>query len=179
MNQCIVLVGVRGSGKSTVAKLLGKKLNLRVIDTDDENACALTASYSRAFRDRETAILKGISPDDRAVVATGGGAVLRKENRRHLKELGMVFYLEARVSVLYDRIGEDSDRPLLTSAKNMRGDLNNLHRQRASKYRAVADQVIHTSERRPSEVVEEIASIYRRQAAGPKSNDSLAEPVPS
>ncbi|MDP4000580.1 MAG: shikimate kinase [bacterium] len=166
MSYSIVLVGMRGSGKSTIAEILGKRLNLRVIDTDARNNYRPSSSSSKAFRDKESAVLKGIGTDIPTVIATGGGTILRKENRRRLRELGTVFCLTAPDSVLYDRIGEDPGRPLLTKASDMREDLRNLAKRRTPLYREVADRTIATKGRRPIEVAEEIARIYRQGKQG-------------
>jgi shikimate kinase len=121
MDRGIVLVGMMGSGKSTVARELGALLNRRVRDTDRMIVARLGRSipklfemYGEAtFRDHETSILQSIKADG-SVFATGGGIVLRDENWKELDRLGETVFLDAPVEILIERLeGGRARRPLL------------------------------------------------------------------
>jgi shikimate kinase len=89
------------------------------------------------------------------VLATGGGAVLRQENRKRLKERGVVIYLYASLDQLYERTARDRNRPLLQT-EDPRGKLEQLLTERDPLYREVADMVVHTDDRSIKSVVKEI-----------------------
>ena len=115
MRERIYLVGYRGTGKSTVGPLLAKKLGwlFQDADADFESRHALTirdcfALYGESgFRDRETECLRHLSRSVHAVIATGGGIILREENRKLLRETGFIAWLEANVETIEARINAD------------------------------------------------------------------------
>ncbi|MGH7800594.1 MAG: shikimate kinase [Thermodesulfobacteriota bacterium] len=119
--QNIFLIGFMGAGKTTVGKILAKKLKLTFIDLDEviEKELNLTIQeiFSRYgedfFRDAETKALRSIADKDRHVVAAGGGVVLRKENWQIMKANGFTVYLRAPAEVLWSRVKNNTSRPLL------------------------------------------------------------------
>jgi len=121
MNKNIVLIGFMGSGKSKIARELGKRLKSEVITTDDlaqvkegQSIHDIFKSKGEAyFRDLEQGIIKDISSRQGIVIDCGGGVVLRKENLQQLKTNGIVFYLQATPEVIYERIKHETHRPLL------------------------------------------------------------------
>ena len=145
MNRSIFLVGMPGSGKSTIGKRLAARLGRPFIDADREleERCGVTVATmfdiegEAGFRDRETRLLEEFCEQDGLVVATGGGVVLREENRKLLKGGPRVIYLQATVAELWSRLRRDRKRPLLQGA-DPRKRLERLHNDRVHLYEEVA-----------------------------------------
>ena len=159
----IVLVGPMGAGKSTIGRQLSNSLKREFKDSDHEIVARTGASIplifeiegEEGFRKREAAMIDELSQVGDIVLATGGGAVLREENRKHLKERGVVIYLYASIDQLFERTSRDRNRPLLQT-ENPRQKLEELMEQRDPLYREVADMVVHTDDRSIRSVVKEI-----------------------
>ena len=121
INDNIFFVGLMGAGKTTIGKLLAKKLKKTFFDTDHEIEKKLGVKVSvifelegeEGFRKRETQMIDELTQKKDIILATGGGAVLSEENRRMLKERGKVIYLNAKPQNLAKRMAHDKDRPLL------------------------------------------------------------------
>jgi shikimate kinase len=151
----IALVGMPGSGKSTVARLLARQLNWRVVDCDAEIekqiGCPISEYFQTqgepAFRDVEQETIARLVQLPSAVLATGGGAVLREANRAALKARCEVVYLRSTPEELYRRLRRDTQRPLLQVSDPLRR-LRDLLREREPLYRETARYVIETG--RPS-----------------------------
>jgi shikimate kinase len=147
----VFLVGLMGAGKTTVGRLLARRLKLRFFDSDREveRRCGVTIPVifeiegEAGFRAREEQVLAELTAASGIVLATGGGAVLAPENRRRLAAGGTVIYLNARPEDLYERVRHDRGRPLLATADPL-GRLRELHRERDALYRSVADLVVDT-----------------------------------
>ena len=162
-----------GAGKSTIGRLLAKELRLPFKDSDKEIELRTGADIpwifdvegEQGFREREQAVIVDLSAADGLVLATGGGAVLRAENRRALHAGGRVVYLHATVEQQIDRTSRDRNRPLLRNADPARV-LSELMAIRDPLYREIADVVIETDERPPRLVVLEI--IERLEALPPR-----------
>ena len=130
-----------GSGKSMVARELGKRLNRDVIVTDDlaqakegQSIHEIFKSKGEAyFRDLEHDIIKEVSLRQGIIIDCGGGVVLRKENLSHLKSNGIVFYLQATPEVIYERIKNEGHRPLLKVPDPL-GCIKELYNQRLPLY---------------------------------------------
>jgi 3-dehydroquinate synthase len=152
MSGSIFLVGLMGSGKTTIGRALAKKLNKRFIDSDHEIEARTGASIpvifeiegEESFRRREAEVIRELSAQPDIVLATGGGAILHPESRTHLKNGGTVIYLRASINQILQRTGRDKNRPLLQTA-DPRRKLEELSRQRDPLYREVADFVIETN----------------------------------
>ena len=144
-----------GSGKSTVGRHLGRRLGLPFFDSDhvieQRLGCSIREYFARegeaAFRDVEEQVIADLARGPDAVVATGGGAVLREANRRTLREGGHVIYLRSTPEELYRRLRHDRHRPLLQVADPL-GKLRSLYAERDPLYRETAHFVIETG--RPS-----------------------------
>ena len=147
----IVLVGMMGSGKTTVGRMLAKQLGKTFIDSDEEIQKRTGVKIphifdvegEEGFRQRESAVIQDLTKLDNIVLATGGGAVLKPENREALQQSGVVIYLKSGVHDLWQRTRHDHNRPLLQTP-NPRAKLQELFEQRDPIYAAVADHIIHT-----------------------------------
>lgn len=151
----IALVGLPGSGKTTVGKQLSRRLQLPFIDTDHEIeqrlGCSIRLFFERegeeGFRDVEESVIDELTRNGPCVLSTGGGAVLRPANRAHLRSRGKVFYLRSTPEEVYRRVKHDRNRPLLQVADPMQ-KLRDLFEVRDPLYRETAHFVIETG--RPS-----------------------------
>lgn len=152
-----------GAGKSTIGRLLAKELKLPFKDSDKEIELRTGANIpwifdvegEQGFREREHAVIADLCQQDGLVLATGGGAVMRADNRAALRGGGRVVYLHASVEQQIARTGRDRNRPLLRSADPGKV-LRELMALRDPLYREIADIVIETDVRPPRMVVQEI-----------------------
>ncbi len=159
-----------GAGKSTIGRQLSNALKKTFKDSDHEIVARTGASIplifeiegEEGFRKREEAMIDELTQQHDTVLATGGGAVLREENRRNLKERGVVIYLYASVDQLFERTSRDRNRPLLQT-ENPRQKLEELMEQRDPLYREVADLIIHTDDRSVRSVVKEIIARLKQE----------------
>ena len=141
MNKNIVLIGFMGSGKSMVARELGKRLKLEVVATDalvetreGQTIHEIFQSKGEAyFRNLEHEIVKEVSLRRGIIIDCGGGIVLHKENLKFLKTNGIVFYLQATPEVIYQRIKHEKHRPLLKVPDPL-GCIKELYQQRLPLY---------------------------------------------
>lgn len=147
MSGSVYLVGMPGSGKSSVGRALSSRLALPFIDLDEEIEAAAGATIAEifagvdggvaageaAFRQLETAALSRVSARNRAVVACGGGAILSEDNRTLMHDSGTVVWLKVRPEMLARR--DLTGRPLLVQA----GDLERLSAEREPAYREASD----------------------------------------
>jgi shikimate kinase len=147
----VYLVGMMGAGKSTVGRLLARRLKLRFVDSDHEieRRCGVKVPLifdiegESGFRARETQTLAELAGLEGIVLATGGGTVLAEENRQRLAARGTVIYLRATPEDLYERVRQDRNRPLLATPDPL-GRLRELYVHRDPLYREVADVVVDT-----------------------------------
>ena len=148
----VYLVGLMGAGKTTIGKALAKRLTYRFIDSDHEIEARTGVSLPTifeiegedGFRRREAQVIAELATLDRHVVATGGGAVLRPENRQYLQATGFVVYLDVPLPALCERTRHDRNRPLL-QVRDPLQKLKELHAQRDPLYRSIADVVVSGS----------------------------------
>lgn len=147
----LILVGMMGSGKTTMGRVLAKHLDKEFVDTDEEIQARTGVTIPHifdvegesGFRQRETSALQSLLQRDGLVLATGGGAVIARENREMLQKNGIVIYLRASVHDLWLRTRNDRNRPLLQNG-NAHDKLAVLLRQREAYYQQVADIVMPT-----------------------------------
>jgi shikimate kinase len=169
----VILVGPMGAGKSTIGRLLAKELRFPFKDSDKEIEQRTGADIpwifdvegEQGFRDREQAMLAELCDLGGVVLATGGGAVLRPENRQALRAGGRVVYLHTSVAQQLDRTARDRNRPLLRTA-DPGAVLRGLMEIRDPLYREIADIIVETDERPPRMVVQEI--LERLQSLPPR-----------
>ena len=151
----LALVGMPGSGKSTVGRHLARHLGLRFVDTDavlERHLGMSVRSFfelhgEEAFRDEEQAVVEGVSAEGPSVIATGGGTVLRAANREALRARCQVFYLRSTPEELFRRLRHDTQRPLLQVADPQKR-LRDLFRDRDPLYRQAAHYTVESA--RPS-----------------------------
>lgn len=168
----IVLVGPMGSGKSTVARIIGKKLGWRVCDLDllitEKTGMTIPEIFARKgeayFRRLERELLDEVLCGKELVVATGGGAVLDPENRRVMKERGIVFYLRAEVKELCRRLRTGQGRPLLAGGEPEK-ILARLAEEREAFYRE-AQVTVNTKGLTPEAVAERVIAAVSNVVAG-------------
>lgn len=160
----IFLVGPMGAGKSTVGRQLAAQLRLEFVDADHEiqrrTGVDIPTIFEfegeSGFRERERAVIDDLTQRDGLVLATGGGAVLDADNRRHLGARGLVVYLSCSPEQQYERTVRDRSRPLLQTDDPL-ARLRELNALRDPLYREVADLTVSTERRSAASVAREIA----------------------
>lgn len=165
----IFLIGPMGAGKTTIGRRLAQDLGLDFFDSDKEIEARTGASIplifevegEAGFRAREKAMIDELTRRNDVVLATGGGAILDPDNRRHLADRGFVVYLCTSVDEQLRRTRRDSNRPLLQTA-DPRGRLEELFRVRSPLYRETADIIVHTDGRHVRRVVQTILKHLRK-----------------
>lgn len=151
-NRNVYLIGMPGSGKSTIGRSLAKCLHLTFVDADHALiartgvpiATIFEVEGEEGFRQREAVLIAELSERSDILVATGGGAILRDENRARLQATGVVVYLRAKLDDLWARTQHDSKRPLLR-AENPRAVLATMLESREPLYAGLADLIVETT----------------------------------
>jgi shikimate kinase len=159
----IFLVGLMGAGKTTVARQLARRLGKTFYDTDHEIErrtgvrvqVIFEIEGEPGFRAREAQVLENLAALEDVVLGTGGGVVLKPENRAVLRSRGFVIYLRANPRDLYHRTRHDKSRPLLATDDPL-ARLEELHRTRVPLYREVADLVVDTGRQSVGALVESL-----------------------
>ncbi len=165
MRKNVLLIGLMGAGKTTVGRQLARRMGFAFADLDLEIEqrtgvripTIFEVEMETGFRNRETRMLKELVDRDDMVLATGGGVVLRPENRELLRASGTVVYLNATPAVLYERTRRSTHRPLL-NVPNPLEKLQELHAQRDPLYREIADIIIDTKPGAVSAIVRQVES---------------------
>ena len=169
----LVLIGYRGTGKSVVAKILSRRLDMEAVSLDREIVREAGMPVPEIvqehgwpwFRNLESEITKRFAERDGLVLDTGGGVILRPQNSESLRRNGTVFWLQASVEAIADRIQASSERPALTKGKSFLEEIEEVLAERLPLYRAAADHEIDTDRRSPSEVAGEIVPLFRAASA--------------
>lgn len=175
----LYLIGMMGSGKTTVGKLLATKLGYRFIDTDEVITQVAGQSINQifaeqgeeAFRTLESQVLSGLCAYQRLVVATGGGIILKPMNWSYLHH-GLIVWLDVSPEDLYQRLKEDTTRPLLQH-DNPLGRLQEITQQRQSLYAEADVKVTITTSEAPEQVMrnilEQIPTVLKDEIQPPSS----------
>ena len=190
-NNNIFLVGLMGTGKTTIGRLLARRLGLRFVDSDHEIEARTGATIpwifeiegEDSFRRREAEVIRDLTSQRNIVLATGGGAVLNPANRACLQERGNVIYLRASINSIMLRTAGDKNRPLLQTA-DPRRRLEQLMGERDPLYREIADLIIDTGRPNVQSMIQTIldqlssaaASRAARRAAVPLPMNQSAAP---
>jgi len=160
----VVLIGYRGTGKSSVGKVLAARLDRSLLSTDAEvvrlagqTIPAIVEQHGwEYFRDLESKVCQELAGQNGLIIDTGGGAILRSQNVDVLKQTGKLFWLTASVETIAKRIGSDTQRPSLTGTKSFIDEIQDVLQDRLPKYQAAGDYVIETEGRSLSQVADEI-----------------------
>lgn len=159
----IVLIGFMGAGKTTISDYLSTMFDMRLVEMDQEIAEReemsipdIFATYGEEyFRSRETELLRELQTQNNCIISCGGGAALRQENVVEMKKNGRVVLLTASPEVVYERVKDSNDRPLLKGNNNVEF-IAELMEKRREKYEAAADIVICTDHKSILQICEEI-----------------------
>lgn len=162
----IFLIGMPGSGKSTVGRALASRLNWQFADSDEciQQRTGVSVSTifelegEAGFRRRESEVLCQLAARNLCIIATGGGAVLSPENCHCMKSSGAIVYLEARRDTLLRRLRRDRSRPLL-QGRNFLEKIDTMLAARIPIYRSLCDYPIDIGNRPASQVAEEIVGL--------------------
>ena len=161
----IILIGFMGVGKTTIGKIIAKKLKLNFVDMDNyiekregKSISKIFEEYGEQhFRELESESLKDLIKSDNIVISTGGGIVTKKENSDILKKEKIVIFLDANTQTILNNIYKEIDkRPLLSNSKNIEYTISNLLNQRYEKYNSICDIKIDINEKNIEEVVSQI-----------------------
>ena len=164
----IYLVGLMGAGKTTIGRQLAKSLGLPFYDSDkaieESTGVDIPTIFEfegeQGFRDREQKMLQQLTELKGIVLATGGGAILREENRKLLKENGIVIYLQCSIDRIMERTRRDTQRPLLKTA-DPKERIEQLYKEREPLYLNCADLVVDTGIMQSKAAVNYILEEYK------------------
>jgi len=165
----IIFVGLMGSGKTTIGKQVSKSLDMEFFDTDHavevktgvNIATIFELEGEEGFRLREHNLLVDLMDNQKKVIATGGGIVLKGENRKLLRQLGAVVYLRSNINDLILRLKNDKTRPLIQNV-NLDEKFNELFKARDPLYIEVADYIIDTKNKKVSDIKNEILELLNK-----------------
>ncbi len=163
----IYLIGLMGAGKTTIGRQLAKALQLPFYDSDkaieEQTGVDIPTIFEyegeEGFRLREQNMIKELTQISGIVLATGGGVILREQNRKVLKKNGFVIYLQCSVDKIVQRTKRDTQRPLLFT-DNPRERIEKLFLERDELYLSCADFIIETSNKQSKAVVSNILKEY-------------------
>jgi len=167
MKKHLILVGFMGTGKTSVGKILAKELNMEHLDTDqmierDRNSSIadIFSNYGElTFRNIETGVIEqAVQNTHSSVITTGGGIVLRSENRVCMNRYGFVFALDAPPEVIIQRLQSDNSRPLLQGG-TLKERVHQLYHVRKPLYQ-FADYIIQTKNLSETQVANQIKDIW-------------------
>ncbi len=165
----VVLVGYRGTGKSSVAALVGRALGLRVVSLDAEIARRAGKSIPEivadagwpGFRDLEEEVVRSCAAGDGQVIDCGGGVIEREANIERLRAAGPVIWLTASTRTIVERIRGSAERPSLTGSKSFTDEVEEVLERRRPLYRQIAHYEVTTDDR----TIEEVAARVRALVA--------------
>ncbi|UOO82695.1 shikimate kinase [Uruburuella testudinis] len=166
----LFFIGLMGAGKTTLGKQIAQQLGREFYDSDYEICCRTGVSIptifelegEQGFRDREAAVIDELSSRSNIILATGGGAVIREQNRLHLQNRGTVIYLHAKPEILLNRTRHDTNRPLL-QVENPLAKLQELYNTRDRLYRDTAHIIIESNRYNCHKTIEHILKTLQQR----------------
>ncbi|MDJ0625824.1 MAG: shikimate kinase [Candidatus Caenarcaniphilales bacterium] len=171
LNNNVTLIGMMGSGKSTVGKHLAQSMSFKFLDTDELIEQKQKKSISQIFTDNgeeefryiESKTVEGLvfQPLENHIISTGGGIVLNEENVKNFRSIGTIVWLNASSQTILSRIESDSSRPLLASSENetfmeKQMKIEQILKSRTVKYQKAADFIINADHKSVEEISQEI-----------------------
>ncbi|MFT3735620.1 MAG: shikimate kinase [Rhodocyclaceae bacterium] len=168
----LYLVGLMGSGKTTIGRALARRLERRFIDSDHEierrTGVRIPVIFEMegeaGFRKREAGVIEELSREEGIVLATGGGAILDPANRAVMAQTGWVIYLDVPTHLLLERTRHDTNRPLLQVA-DPRAKLDGLREQRDPLYREIANLIVDGTRNNSQAALTRILKEWEKQCA--------------
>lgn len=165
----IVFIGPMGAGKTTIGKHIAQHLHCNFYDSDriieERTGVSIPLIFElegeAGFRKRETEVIRELCQKDDYVLATGGGAVLKQENQRLLRQNSLIVFLNASLDQLYERTSRDRNRPLLQTDKP-REKLKQLLQERLPVYTELADIIVKTDNQSVYQTVNQILEKIRK-----------------
>lgn len=165
----IVLIGMRGAGKSSVGAMLAERLRRELIEMDtlivDEVGMTIPQLVEKYgwehFRAIETLITERVSQREGTINSTGGGVILNSQNVQALRRNGLLFWLDVSTDNILQRIDEDPNRPSLTEKASLREEIESVLAKRKELYRRAADEIVDTNNKLPEQVAEEILELLQ------------------
>ncbi len=159
----IYLIGMMGSGKSTIGPLLAQQLGYSFLDTDStieklvgQSVAEIFQAVGEAeFRQTETKVLAEVSAHIRLIVATGGGIAIERENWNHLHQ-GLVIWLDPSLDLLVERLQDDTTRPLLATAEDLHAKLATILAERRHRYAQADIQISISQNLTSAEIIDRI-----------------------
>ena len=169
----IVLIGMRGTGKTTVGRLLSEKLQKQFIETDRlieervgmEIAQIVAKNGWEDFRKKEAEVIASLASKENCVISCGGGVVINDENIKLVQKHGVLFLLLASINTMLSRIGDDQNRPSLLGKTSRRADMEEVWLNRRKLYYNAAQEAIDTEKLTPEEVASKITQIWEEKYA--------------
>jgi shikimate kinase len=160
----VVLIGYRGTGKSTIAQLLSEQLGWPVCNMDREivaeAGCSIPEIVGKHgwefFRDLESRVVGRCAHQDKAIIDAGGGVIVRERNMELLRKNGVIVWLKADPATIISRIREDTQRPSLSGDKSFLEEIEEVLTERTPKYRSAAEVEIETSDQSPETIAKTI-----------------------
>ena len=162
----IFIIGSMGSGKTSIGKMLAKKNHLSFIDTDHEiiRSCGYSIPDifeefgEEHFRGLETEQLRKMNAIENHVISTGGGIILRDDNEKLMKDLGIIIFLDININSQIDRVKNRKNRPLLNN-KSLKDNLLSLKKIRDPIYKKISNYIIDVSGKEREQVINEIQKV--------------------
>ena len=166
----IFLIGFMGAGKSTIARVLQRKLEMPLVEMDEriveEQGMSINDIFAQYgedhFRDVESQLILDLGKGEPSIISCGGGVVVRDRNTAYMKQSGRIVFLTATPKTVYERVKNSNDRPILNNHMNVEYIAELMEKRRAL-YEAAADVTIATDDKTRDEICDEILAYLQEQ----------------